>query len=234
MDLVSIWTKWFEEVVNFVKKNKAKTGIYTFLTYAVLRPLVIKIYRRWKCYPPGPIGTPLIGNYEQFRSNTFNPDSRAYFWFEYAPSFGPIAYIPGMYTPGVILNDSSVIEQVLNNPRLNQRIPSRWSLLATPSEVNPLGILHGKQWAKRRQLALKTFINVTSSYLDHVLNESVCNTLLPTLSQLAEKQQVWFPKKILAYIAFNSVYHSNFGQSISIDHPNMPLILNNTKVCSVQ
>ena len=64
-----------------------------------------------------------------------------------------IGYIPEMYALGVTLNDSSVVEQVLNNPQLNQPIPARWSLLATPSEVKPLGILHGKQCAKRGQLA---------------------------------------------------------------------------------
>jgi len=62
-------------------------------------------------------------------------------------------------------------------------------------------------------------IGISTNNIKTILEMSILNTLFPFLNDYISTKKPWKPSKIFQYIAFNTVYHMNFGEPTPFNDP---------------
>ena len=52
---------------------------------------------------------------------------------------------------------------------------------------------------------------MTNKYVGNVLLESIKKELVPYLDDIINKNKEWYPKKLMQYITFNTIFSTMFG-----------------------
>ena len=83
--------------------------------------------------------------------------------------------------------------------------------------------LNGKKWKKRRQYASSVLIRQCDSKLtSEIINSAMKNVVFKELDQVCDQDgKFWYPKSIMSYLAFNTIYQANFGHSLKINDPKL-------------
>merc|ERR1712032_1525780 len=123
----------------------------------------------------------------------------------------------------VKLSGAKLSETVLTNKSAWARHPMRDNgvyVTRTPSDTFSFSDLSGRLWQKRRKLATSTLLRMcTSQLVNDIIGEAFEHTLFPKLIEFCNNGQVWYPRTLLSYTSFNTMFHANFGRSIDIDDP---------------
>ena len=61
------------------------------------------------------------------------------------------------------------------------------------------------------------FRTMTNKYVGEVLQESIKSELEPYLSDIISNNDIWYPRELCQYLAFNTLYHTMFGDRILRD-----------------
>ena len=55
---------------------------------------------------------------------------------------------------------------------------------------------------------------MTNEFVGNLLNESIKLELVPYLNKIINDDNIWYPREICQYLAFNTIYHTMFGKRI--------------------
>ena len=191
-----------------------------FTTISVFRKIWWKLWRSYLKLPPGPMPLiPIFGGIINLllfgRQNIEN-----------AKKYGPIYLSAGISSSQVTLNSSKLVKEIFTK-QLNRAAVSTnpaksnyhsiWSA-GPPNKYQqtfPLVLTNGDDWTKRRKYAqTNLFKTMTNKYMNKVFAEAFDKELKPYLEKKIDQNEVWYPREICEYIAFNSIYHTMFGQRI--------------------
>merc|ERR1719244_2424299 len=110
----------------------------------VLRNAFWKVLNRFRSYPSGPLGLPLLGCFLPF---AVRPAS---FAMELGRKYGPVAYVPLMMSNNVFINDPLILRQLFQTMKITSRPPS------TFRKVLGFGGINGDEWFTRRKFFSQT------------------------------------------------------------------------------
>eukprot|EP01084_Bolivina_argentea_P114248 203441_1 len=212
----NLQTKW-EHAKVYMFGNKwrslitATTG--TFLLFCA-RFLANKIYRKIKQLPPGPEGLiPFLG---YAVNNTFSKT-----WhINVAMTYGPIVYTRTVQGNTVLINDAKIAKQLLTRKDLQNRDEefgkALFNVLSKTNELSFLSI-NGKEWMKARQLMHTKLIRILNTkYVNQIFEESIKKEFEPYLNDIINNNCVWYPRKMMTYLSFNTVFQANFGKGVNL------------------
>ena len=205
-------------------------GISIYLLCDVLS----RIYElKVKHIPPGPIGLPLIGSFIPYFKD------QCAFYYNLAINYGSIVSFKRFNKTIIMINDSKILKEIMikssykSNISITKSISTNFNhdggSLSTVDGTQSLFMINGEQWKNRRQKAYKLLMKIINTrYLDNVLSKSIQNTLFPHINKYkTDNKQIWYDyHDIFEYLAFNTLYHCNFGEQISMNDKYYKIIMN--------
>eukprot|EP01084_Bolivina_argentea_P259892 438719_1 len=207
-----------------IETNKVTKSIAILTLLFVSRYPYYFFYRKYYNLPPGSNGYPVFGTLLQRVGN--------HQWrIHVANKYGAITFSPligGIST--ITLNSSKLVKEIMPQTnflnrrdwlseksylRKQERI-SVWSAGSPPKM--PFILVNGKDWTNRRKHSQATlFRTMTNAYVNKVVYESIDVTLEPFLNDIINKNDVWYPRQMCKWLAFNTIYHTMFGEQIKRD-----------------
>eukprot|EP01083_Nonionella_stella_P023808 65837_1 len=206
----------FNHIRDVIQNNKMVQSTLVVASMYIVRELGHYSYRRWRSLPPGPIGYPLFGC-------IFNLIRDRMWLVKMATRFGPIFMFPMFSKNMIFISDARIMKQVfiqkdfMNRRHVSEFERKNWKSLWSvgPDNTQFLVSINGTEWQKRRKHAQNTlFRTMNNKHVGGVLKQSIDTDLVPYLDDIGNKNELWFPRKICQYLAFNTLYHTMFGQSI--------------------
>eukprot|EP01084_Bolivina_argentea_P045528 83814_1 len=202
--------------MSLFKKICKMFGIVTALL--IIRKVWYILYRRYKKYPPGPVGLPFFGCLFSFSDlkNFQNNIGKSYY---------PVTMFPfGPKTNMIMISDLNLVCKIYKTDKFaykehigrreNDKIPPPFTLINDKHEM-----------MKRRKLFYNSVSKITnSSYLiEHVQDNIKNKTIIPSIENAIEHNYgLWCPRAILFNFAFNTIFGASFG-------PNLVKSLNDEK-----
>eukprot|EP01083_Nonionella_stella_P023807 65832_1 len=206
----------FDYIKNAIQNNKVVQSTLVVASMYIARELGHYSYRKWYSLPPGPVGYPLFGC-------IFNLIRDRMWLVKMATRFGPIFMFP-MFGNRIYISDARIVKQLfIQKDFMNRRYvprkekqtnwPNLWRV--GPHNTAFLINLNGKEWQKRRKHAQNTlFRTMSNKHVGEVLKDAMETDLVPYLDDLIHKNELWIPRKLCQYLAFNTLYRTMFGESI--------------------
>ena len=181
--------------------------------FIIIRKIFWTLFNKLRSYPPGPIGLPIFGCLFQFGSNPRK------FLVNITNQYGPIAYVPLLFSNNAFISDVKILRQVFQKPEFGQSP----NINRPPIAVRPtpmLADINGKSWENRRKYALTTVINLTktSFVLSHI-KKCIKNIEQDLNKKYISNNKLWFPSDYMHYIAMNNVFSAIFDYDLSFNDP---------------
>eukprot|EP01083_Nonionella_stella_P243108 847424_1 len=213
----------YESICTLIKKNKFKTAAITLSLGYIANRICSSIYKRYKHYPPGPYGYPLVGNFLQMLNHPI------YMYHHMAMTYGPIMMLSFFDEKLILLNDSKIIKQLLtrkdffarNHLTENDKHYSIWNVKPEPHKkgIFPFIAINYKEWEQRRKHSQSALFKLmTAAKVTSITQNAIDNTLNPHLSNITT-DQLWYPRQLCAYLAMNTIFQCCFARSVTIDDP---------------
>eukprot|EP01084_Bolivina_argentea_P055310 101412_1 len=212
----------------WVIDNKIKATCFGFIIFLSGRYIILKLHRKWKSYPPGPVGLPFIG-YFAHRTLWFVYKIEYYGLRGIVKRYGDITmYYTFINTPPfIIIANASLAKQILSlKPQNKSHIlnrpkiyPNTVEILSNDDDIPTLAQVQYNEWKKRRKLSQNALFSMcNSSYINNIIDNIMQKTIFPHIDKIIEnKNELWYPRKLMNYCAFNTIFHSSFGRSVHID-----------------
>ena len=203
--LDSIKSAWSRQ--SKFKKYLAIAGL-SIPSFILLRELYWFLYRKYHSLPPGPNGIPLLGILPAWNKGR---RSRA----NISKKYGPIYYVSFGGIPLVLLSSAKLVKQILVQRDFLNRDPvfdaekDYYHSMNSFGKSNALPFIqvNGDKWKKRRKLSTDTLFKVLNNTNFANLFKQTFNTEVePYLNAVIKSNKAWYPKEILEYIAFNTIY----------------------------
>ena len=182
--------------------------------YLLVRSIYIKLYRKYKLLPPGPIGYPILGVLPSMVAKGPN------FHIDMARN-NKICSLPLGSLPVFMINNDKLIKELLSIEQVHWRPPNMTTLEVPPS----FGDLHGgSDWKQRRKLFQTNLITMLNKkYLDENVKILLNKFLFPKLDKIAEQinnnQNIWHWSGDFQYLTFNIIHNCIFGDYIEQNDP---------------
>ena len=179
---------------------------------------------------PGPIGWPFLGSILA-RNKSMKNNGR--FFIEMGEKYGPICQLKfGPIKTMYVINHSLIAKKILQEKKLTDR--QTRSKKTGNNPVNQgnqrfygqsLVQIDGKEWHKRRHLAMSLLVHIPSTRFRKIMYDCVVKELFPILdkkcgianSGSGEDGNEWFMNDELEYFAFNTIYDYNVGKTIGVN-----------------
>eukprot|EP01084_Bolivina_argentea_P246247 412149_1 len=203
-----------------LKEHKLKSFFASVVAFLVIHRIYFYLQKKLKRHPPGPYCWPIVSTFF----------GRLLHGFKYhqilCERYGPIVIRNRFGSNNYIVDvqNSKLIRQILENKYSLSRPPRNTTngvyISASDKNVFSFADTNGKNWQRRRQLAQSVlFRSCTAKFVNQIVDKSLISTVFPELDTLCQTKQLWYPRTLLYYIAFNSLFQANFGRSISIKDP---------------
>eukprot|EP01084_Bolivina_argentea_P277844 474493_1 len=211
-NLINLFVKLFKIYHTFVKQSRLIKSATIVLFLYFLRQLICYIYRKYHHLPPGPNGYPLIGSSLQM---LYTPQWQV----KMVQQYGAIFCFHFAVVPMVFISDSSIIKQLFSHKDYLNRVDELYYPLYLQSvghnSTLPLISINGETWIRRRKHVQNTlFRSMTHEYVGLALQQAINKELEPLLKNLMVQNQLWFPRELCQYLAFNTLFHTMFGKQI--------------------
>jgi len=229
---------YVSDILNVITKNKIAFIVLGITSLSILRSLYFKLYRNINKLPPGPIGIPYYGI---LPSLLINMASQKKFGNKngnlqkHGEQYGPLSSYWMANNLYILINDSKLCHTILKNRNIIDR-PKAWVTDYDPtSDVDDDAFsfrnVNGKDWVKRRKIAQVAIGKLgANKHLDKILGSVMNDTIHPKLNKIINGEKnvkgnemdkdnkgLWYPRELVNFIAFRTIYHSNFGGIISYE-----------------
>eukprot|EP01084_Bolivina_argentea_P316998 549556_1 len=204
------WLNTMKSIFKFHQENNKVSKFITIIglsaTFLLIRKLIIKQYRSYHKYPPGPVGLPVVGSLISY-INTSK------FHKYIGKSYHPAASVSiGLTMNLIFINDKDLILELGKHNRFKDRpniftTPMKGWL--PPSIIN----INGSEWIHRRKLLQTSLLRITNSnfmteYVQHNIKNRI---IIPSITHAINTNNIWIPRDVLQNFAFNTVYAASFG-----------------------
>eukprot|EP01084_Bolivina_argentea_P128272 226762_1 len=189
---------------NILNSKWTKLVLFVGLT-ASIRKLYNDIHRKYKKFPPGPVGYPFFGC---LFSCIDIPKYAAYL----ASNYGPITMVYIGSQPFVFLHSIKYINEINKNKNALDRDEYKSLGFAhlQPSELSTIDIQQ-KYWPSKRKIFQSIMISrLHSDFINNVHNKSF-EHLFKSIDQ------IWFPLQDITYIQFHFIWNAVFGSFLSFN-----------------
>jgi len=187
-----------------------------FLCTQIVRRTFYSAYFKYKKYPPGPIGIPILGCFLS-RWNLLN-----FYAFPtmMGKNYGPVSMYPnGPWYWSVMINDKKLIDKYSRMHAFMDR-PLMWQQATMPGVPANFSAMNGHAMMDRRKLFQSTIIRMTDSrfFTEFVQKHIKQNILFPDIDDaIAHKNGKWNPWNASFCYTFNTVYGASFGPESILD-----------------
>ena len=203
-----------------LKSSKLKAGIAAIAAIYICN-LARKAYwfmhRKNNSLPPGPNGLPLLGIISQWNKGT---ESR----IELSKKYGPIFYstLPGY--PLVIISSSKLVKQLLPQkeflfrPQIIHPKRDYYHSVESVGKSQAMSFIHENddKWTQRRKLSQDTLFKIlNNANVTKLLKQAMETEVEPYIEGIIKSNKAWYPRDIVEYITFNTIYATIFGKKIS-------------------
>ena len=178
----------------------------TFGFWAI-RNVFWKILNRMRSYPAGPLGIPFFGCFFPF---AISPIS---FIIDIAETYGPVAFVPLMFSNNLFINDPVIVKQLFQTMKVTTR-----PLVRARREI-PFVWTNGHEWTTRRKFFSQTAMTLSNSSFVLSNARRSMESVVPRINQRVEQKELWFPDHDVAYFAINNVWTAMFDHVLSVDDP---------------
>eukprot|EP01084_Bolivina_argentea_P300469 518116_1 len=213
--------KWFNIGKDWLHKDKKNKciAIFGFLGSSYLiHEIYWYIHRKRNNLPPGPNGLPFLGT---FYVNLF-PSHFKHTPRKWAKQYGPIIYttlFAGL--PFIMISSTKIIKQLFPKKEFLNRAPvfdpktNYHPSIFQVDNVMPLVTINGNKWTLRRKHAQDCLFRVlTNANVQKIMHQAVTTEIEPYLKNILNENAVWYPREIMTYIAFNTIFHTLFGEQV--------------------
>eukprot|EP01084_Bolivina_argentea_P252944 424752_1 len=211
----------FDAIKHFVQQNKWQSVLIGTALGYFTKKIYDNIYNRYHCYAPGPAGIPIFGN---FWSILFYPQ---HLYKHTAMTYGPIMMLKLLDLNMILLNDSKLMKQLLRqkaflsrgDPTFDDKNYSIWSVSLDKNKgILPFIGANYDEWSRRRKHAQSALFKLmTTKKVSNITQDAIDNNLNPYLLNIITNNQLWYPRKLCAYIAMNTIFHVCFSKSVDFN-----------------
>ena len=221
-----------KNIISWTNNNKGKTAVICILAGLIGRNLSIRLYRKYKHHPPGPIGLPFVGLIPFF----------VYFQLFVAPKDengennknvnGLTEYLAKQYGPIYQINFGKPMDKFINisNSRFLRKLmtdknykdiaTSRWGKLPAPlmtsmdDDEESFFHLEGQEWSKRRKIFLSAFNKLlTTKFMNKVSGTAIKRVLFDEINKKCiENGEAINIRKIMQFTTFQTIFYVNFDR----------------------
>ena len=194
-------------IYEWIQENKLKSSLAGFSVYMTIRYIALKLWRRIRSYPPGPVGIPIFGYFIHRIVGNNLLGIKRYGINEMADKYGPIYMRYSMSECIITFADSKLSKKVLAlKPNKGQAhilnrdkvYPKELRITANSDGVMNFGFEpEYDEWTGRRKLAQNALISMcTSSYISNILDQMMYKTIFPELDKMVQNSGTFNSKLV--------------------------------------
>ena len=131
-----------------------------------------------------------------------------------------------MGMPLIVLSSSKLVKQLfpqkefLNRDQFFDIEKDYYHSMVAVGESEAYGFvnINGEKWKKRRKLSQDTLFKVLNNKnAGNLLKQAMDNEVKPYLDEIIKSNKPWYPREILKYITFNTIYSTLSGKTLDIN-----------------
>eukprot|EP01084_Bolivina_argentea_P303021 523114_1 len=188
---------WAKQYPTTAKSLKYLTMLCSAL-YA--RKICIKLFRKFRHYPPGPVGIPFFGCF-------WNVGIYPFYFFTYiAQQYGDIVSVPLFWNSSIYINDPKLVHEIFRDSKLNNRFIANNPL----RKIAAFDLTNGPEWKKRRRFLHTSLVDLTkTSFIVENMKKSFHNHIYQIFE--SNENYLWYPRQSIAFNSLNMIFSSMFG-----------------------
>ena len=186
--------------------------------YLIVRNIYIKLYRKYKQLPPGPVGYPIFGCFISLATKRHN------FYIDMARinnSKCKICLVPLGSLQTILVNDDKLMKELLNKDCVQWRPKNMFAVDITQNIATHDG---GENWKERRrffQTNLITMLNkkFVNENIKILMKQILTPKLNKIVNKIANNENVWHWHGDFQFLTFNIMYNCIYGNYLERNDP---------------
>ena len=199
---------FYNRQTSFFKNTLKICGISC--CYLIIRGVCIKLWRKYKLLPPGPVGYPIFGCFLSMAMKGHN------FYIDIARINNckyKLCTLPLGSLQCILINDDKLMKQILNDEHTQWR---PHNLLAMDATADLSKMHGGSEWRERRKFFQTNLITMLNKkYLDKNIKLLMNQFLIPKLDKIANQMEnnknIWHWAGDFQFFTFNIMFNCVFG-----------------------